>query len=122
MPYTYGSAIPVLPVLDIGTALDFYSTYLGAETIIERDNYAGVGLGPVQIHFWLTDDANLPANSSCRIVVQGIDALYARCEAEHIVHPNGALIYRPWGYREFTAMDPFGNALVFAEETGTHKA
>jgi len=30
----------------------------------------------VQLHFWLTDDADIPKETSCRIDVLGIERLY----------------------------------------------
>ena len=51
----------------------------------------------VQIHFWLTDDADIPKETSCRIDVTGIDALYAEMQTAGVVHPNGPLQEQPWG-------------------------
>jgi hypothetical protein len=72
----FASGIPVLPALDLAKALEFYVEMMGFKMIIDLDDYAGVQRGAVQIHFWLTDDPQFPANSSCRIEVTGIDDLY----------------------------------------------
>ena len=108
--------IPVLPSLDIGRTLVFYESKLGFKRHIESDDYAGVERDGVQIHFWLCRDAEIPANSSCRINVSGVDALHAACAAEGIVHEKGGLAPKPWGFREFSVVDPDRNLVVLAEE------
>lgn len=111
-------AVPVLPVLDLERVQAFYVSVLGFERLfVTPGDSAGVQRDAVRLHFWLTDDPKLPALSSCRIElssVAALDALYAQASAARIVHPAGALADKPWGAREFTALDPFGNGLTFA--------
>lgn len=111
-------AIPVLPVPDLERTVDFYMTALGFERVfMAPGDSAGVERDAVRLHFWLTDDPALPTVSSCRIEVDSratLAAVHAQAQAAGIVHPNGALGDRPWGAREFTALDPFGNGLIFA--------
>lgn len=109
-------AIPVLPAPDLLAALAFYIDRLGFVEIIETDDYAGVERDGVEIHFWRCDDEELPKVSSCRLEVSAIEVLYAELKEAGVVHPNGALAQKPWGFLEFTVRDPFGNAIVFAQE------
>ena len=112
------SATPVLPSLDIERTVTFYCDTLGFERVhAAAREYGIVELGPVELHFWFTEDAALPKASGCRIQVTGIDALYSRCHAAGIVHPNGALADKPWGTREFAILDPDGNLLTFSQST-----
>lgn len=116
MEINFTSGIPILPALNLTKALEFYVERMGFEMIIDLDDYAGVQRGAVQIHFWLTDDPQFPSNSSCRIEVTGIDDLYNEYEAAGITDSGTKPTNEPWGYRQFTLVDLFGNAIVFAEE------
>jgi catechol 2,3-dioxygenase-like lactoylglutathione lyase family enzyme len=109
-------AIPILPVLDLEATLAFYESKLGCKRMIDLDSYAGVERDGLEIHFWLCTDAELPRSSSCRFDVRGIDALYEECRLAGILHPNTALEDKPWGYRQFDAVDRDGNLLTFAQQ------
>lgn len=108
--------IPVLPSLDLEATLDFYESKLGFRRHIESEDYAGVERDGVQLHFWLCRDATVPATTTCRINVTGVDALRAAClagvEVGEVAQPEA----RPWGFREFSVTDPSGNVVVLAEE------
>jgi catechol 2,3-dioxygenase-like lactoylglutathione lyase family enzyme len=107
-------ATPVLPSLDIARTVAFYCGKLGFEEVhVAAGEYAIVESGPVELHFWYTESADLPKASGCRIQVAGIEALYAICDAAGIVHPNAPLVTKPWGTREFAILDPDGNCLTF---------
>ena len=109
------AAVPVLPSLDIEATLAFYAEKLGFATAFQYPGYAGVERDGVQIHFWRCEDPGLPGMSSCRVHLAGVDALYEEVQAHGVVHPNGPLSDKEWGFREFTALDLVGNAVVFAE-------
>jgi catechol 2,3-dioxygenase-like lactoylglutathione lyase family enzyme len=112
------SATPVLPSLDIERTVAFYCETLGFEQVhASPREYGIVERGPVELHFWSTDEAALPKASGCRIEVTGIDGLYSRCQAAGVVHPNGGLADKPWGTREFAILDPDGNLLTFHQST-----
>lgn len=111
----FSSAIPVLPSLDIDASVSFYKEKLGFSLAFQYPDYAGVQRGPVQIHFWRCQDPAIPKMTSCRINLRGVDALYEAAQQQGVVHPNGSLSDKPWGFREFTALDLCGNAIVFAE-------
>ncbi|HKY15312.1 MAG TPA: hypothetical protein VJM33_10345, partial [Microthrixaceae bacterium] len=78
-----------------------------AHAIVERDG--------VRIHFWLTDDPEIPKVTACRIDVAGIQTLYEEMTKAGVVHPNGPLGLRPWGVWEFAILDTDGNGITFAE-------
>ncbi len=82
-------------------------------------DYGIVARGDVQIHFWLTDDAEIPKATSCRIDVVGVNELYQEMSASGVVHPNGPLIEQPWGLREFAVLDDDGNMIKFGELSST---
>ena len=71
--------------------------------------------GAVHIHFWACSDPKIPEATGCRISVRNIESLYARCQGEEIVHPNGALTTTVWGKKEFAIVDPDSNLVTFFE-------
>jgi hypothetical protein len=109
------SAIPVLPALDLEKTIAFYRDKLSFGLAFQYGDYAGLQYGPVEIHFWHCEDPAIPAVTSCRINVRGVDAIYEQAKKQGVVHPNGALEDKPWGLRQFTALDLWGNCIVFAE-------
>lgn len=115
-------AIPVLPVLDLERGASFFEQALGFERVfLTPGDAAGVERDQVTLHLWLTDDPALPKVSSCRVEVDSahdLDAFLAQAETAGIVHPNGQLADKPWGAREFTVLDPFGNAVTFVHWQG----
>ena len=108
------SATPVLPSLDIARTVAFYCGTLGFEEVHAAPReYAIIERGPVELHFWYTEDAALPKASGCRVQVTGIDELYSLCQVAGIVHPNAPLTAKLWGTSEFAILDPDGNCLTF---------
>ncbi|MCU0976561.1 MAG: VOC family protein [Steroidobacteraceae bacterium] len=107
------AATPVLPSLDIGRTVAFYSEQLGFDAAHVAPDYAIVDRDTVELHFWRCEDPALPKASGCRVEVTGIEALHARCAAFGIVHPNAPLAEKPWGSREFAVLDPDGNIITF---------
>lgn len=108
------AATPVLPSLDIARTVAFYCGTLGFEEVhAAPGEYAIVERGPVELHFWYTEAAELPKASGCRVQVVGIEALYSLCQVAGIVHPNAPLVTKPWETREFAILDPDGNCLTF---------
>lgn len=112
---TLTKSIPVLVALDIEQTLEFYHRRLKFTPHIHHDNYAGVKRDGIEIHFWLCSDRHIAENTSCRIQVNHIESLYADYQAAEVIHPNGALVEKPWGFREFAITDCNGNLVTFAE-------
>lgn len=112
-------AVPVLASLDIEATQRFYDERLGFESVARYADYGIVARDGVQIHFWLTDDGDIPKATSCRIDVTGIDQLYQQMSTAGVVHPNGPLVDQPWGLREFAVLDGDGNMIKFGQLIGT---
>lgn len=131
------SATPVLPVSDTAASVAFYCDALGFRALHREEGYAIVVRDGVELHFWRAGDESwrtrtdappiesgaesfLAGTASCRIRVDGIEALaaaHARCQAAGIVHPNGPLQDKPYGLREFAILDPDGNLATFFTPT-----
>ena len=92
---------------------------LGFEAGSRYPDYAICARDGIQVHFWLTEDTDIPKATSCRIDVEGIDALYEEMGTAGVVHPNGPLRNQPWGMREFAVLDGDGNLIKFGERTST---
>lgn len=117
------TAIPILASLNLVETEAFYTRHLGFQTIhLDPDAYAILRRDPVELHFWLCTDPTIPTNTACRIHVQGLDVLYATCQAAGIVHPNGSLQTKPWGTQEFTILDAHGNGVTFVESMSSRQA
>ena len=110
-------AIPLFPQPDIKKGAEFYRDKLGFEIgFIYDEDYAGVMRDDCVIHFWLCKDKKIAENTSCRVQTLDIETLYAKYIAAGVIHPNGKLEEKPWGYKEFAVLDEAGNLITFAEE------
>jgi len=110
------AATPVLASLDIERSVAFFCSGLGFSRLhAEQGVYGVVARGSVSIHFWACSDRRIAENTSCRVQVEGIDALHEACVALGIVHPDAPLEEKPWGSKEFGILDPDGNLVTFSE-------
>ncbi|MES2317904.1 MAG: VOC family protein [Pseudomonadota bacterium] len=107
------TAIPKLASMDIERSVKFFEA-LGFTRIAVYPAVAIVTRDNVDIHFWLTDNPDIPNATGCRVNVEGIDALYQEYLPLNIVHPNDPLGDKPWGLREFSILDIDNNILTFA--------
>jgi len=113
-PINFISAVPVLASLDIERSAEFFASKLGFDKVhVVQGEYGIVSNGAVEIHFWACADRQIAEATGCRIQVQAIEALHAKCVSQAIVHPNGSLASKPWGTKEFAILDPDGNLVTF---------
>ncbi len=116
-------AIPVLPAADTTESLRWWTEICGfKETFRDATppNYAGINRGEAYLHIAGMRDKELARKvgdqTMVRIAVQGIEAMYAEYQKRGgKVHPNGALQTKPWGTKEFGAVDPNGVCVTFQE-------
>jgi DNA-binding transcriptional MerR regulator/catechol 2,3-dioxygenase-like lactoylglutathione lyase family enzyme len=108
-------AAPVLASLDLDATQRFYAEKLGFTAVSTYPDYAISTRDDIELHFWLTDDADIPKQTSCYVRVTGVDALHDEMQAAGVVHPNGPLRDQPWGLREFAILDEDGNLIKFGE-------
>ncbi len=116
-------AIPVLPAADAAESLKWWTEICGFEETF-RDatppNYAGINRGDAYLHIsGMSDNAlarTVGDQTMVRIAVKGIETFYAEIPgAGGKVHPNGPLQTKPWGTKEFGAIDPNGVCVTFQE-------
>jgi uncharacterized glyoxalase superfamily protein PhnB len=116
-------AIPVLPAADTAESLNWWTEVCGfKETFRDSTppNYAGINRGEAYLHIAAIDDKALARKvgdqTMVRLAVKGIEAMYAESqERGGKVHPNGPLQTKPWGTKEFGAIDPNGVCVTFQE-------
>lgn len=118
MAIQFTHSFPVLASLDIHKTEQFYQRKLGFETSMNYGNYLTMKRGALMLHFQACDDPYIAQNTSCYIYVQGIDELYAECQAAGVLHPNTSLTDQHYGLREFSILDGDGNLLKFGQPTG----
>ena len=111
-----GYAIPVLASKNIQESIDFF-VVLGADKtfMTEDDSYGGVSFGGIEFHFYLTQEQHLIEWSICRVNMNSIQEVYEICRDAGVLHPNGDLATKDYGYKEFSILDTFGVCYTFAE-------
>ena len=123
MEPTIKGAIPVLPAADTAESLNWWTQVCGFDETF-RDNtpptYAGIRRGEAYLHIAGMDDKALARKvgdqTMVRLAVKGIEALHAEFQKRGgKVHPNGTLQTKPWGTKEFGAIDPNGVCVTFQE-------
>lgn len=110
------SVAPELPSLDLNRTRAFYESKLGFKTISQYYNYLILSRDGVWINYVLCDDPAIPQNASCYIYVDDAQALYAEFQPHGVIHPNGALVDKPYGVREFSVLDDNGCLLKFGQD------
>ena len=116
-PY-FTRGIPMLPVADLRTSIDFYVDVLGFRLGFNAGSYGGVRRDAIEIHFFRAEASAPVERSGCRIEVTDIRRLYSDFRDRGVIDPAGDIAAQPWGTTEFTVRDPDGNALTFVEVFG----
>ena len=128
--------IPAMPVRDAAVAIAFNRDRLGFEVLHEDEGFAVLGRHDARIHLWQAGDESwrervalreTPVSSgaesfiagtvSCRIMVDGVDDLYAGLSAKDVLHPvsRDGVSETDYGSREFATLDQDGNLISFFE-------
>lgn len=110
------SAIPILASVNTEETIAFYTGKLDFTFHADWDGYLIFSKDQIVLHFWPTNDPEVPKHTGCYINVNKVTELYAHCEQQGIVHPNGKLADMRWGRRQFSILDNNGNILHFGEE------
>lgn len=121
LPFRFLGVTPQIPARDVEEAIAFYRDSLGFELFYrdaEPAQFAIVGQDGARLNLFASQDKHLADWTSLRIEVEGVEALYARCEKAGCVHPNGVLGERPWGTREFSIVDPSGVCVALVQKVG----
>jgi hypothetical protein len=119
------SLTPMIPAgKDIKAALAFYEQKLGFMATYKADDLSMVILrrGAVEIILQNFDDPHTASQTSFRIQLSGVDALYDEYQAQAIAPFEqgdgaglGSIKMTPWGTREFAVRDLAGVCITFYE-------
>ncbi|MBZ0288917.1 MAG: VOC family protein [Anaerolineae bacterium] len=122
---TLSNLTPMIPAgKDMQAALDFYVQQLGFEAIYKAEDFSMAILrrSGVEVILQNFDDPHTASQTSLRIQVAGVDALYGEYQAQAIApfHQGvgaglGTLKMTPWGTREFAVRDLAGVCITFYE-------
>ena len=121
---TLSRTTPILRSFDEARAREFYIDFLGFQVVFEHrfdpgaPLYMGVVRDGCTLHL-SEHHGDATPGSSMRIEVQDIDAWCAELQAKSVAHNRPVVQTMPWGTRDFTVTDPFGNRLTFTSAIST---
>ena len=128
--------IPAMPVRDAAAAVAFYRDRFGFKVLHQDEGFAVLGRDDAQVHLWEAGDESwrervalretpissgaesfIAGTASCRIMVDGVDALYQELSPKDVLHPvsRGGVSETEYGTREFATLDQDGNLISFFE-------
>lgn len=116
------AAVPVIRILSIDQAKEFYLDYLGFqldwEYCLEDGSplYAIVRRGDLTLHLTEHEGEAMPG-STIVVPVEDIDTLYRELMAKARPYATHGLEPVEWGW-QFQVTDPFGNRFRFCEILG----
>lgn len=110
---------PKLPMRDKKVTRDYYINKLGFKEFgsADFDGYLMVEKDQIQIHFFEFKTLDPKENyGQIYIRTDDIDTLYQSfLDSKVSIHPNGPLVTKPWGQKEFSLLDPDNNLLTFGQ-------
>lgn len=120
---TLGPLIPIFRSFDEAKAKEFYCDYLGFKVDFEYrfepgfPLYMQVSRDGISLHL-SEHHGDATPGGSVRIEVDDIEAIHAELSASQYNFARPGIDDQPWGYREVSVKDPFGNRVIFAQEVG----
>lgn len=118
------STTPILRIFDEAKAREFYVDFLGFK--IDWDHRFAPGL---PLYLQVSRDGcilhlsehhgDCCPGSAMRIAVDDIEQLHAELTAAQYTYARPTLDDTPWGSREMSVKDPFGNRLTFTSAIST---
>jgi uncharacterized glyoxalase superfamily protein PhnB len=109
---------PILRSFDEAKAREFYLEWLGFEVVFEHrfepglPLYMGIRRGECMLHL-SEHHGDASPGAAMRIEVDDIDALAAELNARPYKRLRPTVETMPWGTRDMSVTDPFGNRLTF---------
>jgi len=117
--------------------VDFYRDRLGFEVLHHDRGFAVLCRDDAVLHLWEASDETwserrsleqpvrsgaesfIAGTASCRIAVEGVDALYEEMRESDVLHPvsKDAVETTAFGTREFGTLDLDGNLVTFFQWT-----
>ena len=119
---TFGTTTPILRIFDEAKAREFYVGFLGFrvdwEHRFEPDLplYAQVSRDGCVLHL-SEHHGDASPGAAVRIETSDLDAFHAELTAKRYTYARPGIEEMPWGTREMSVKDPFGNRLTFTTAT-----
>ncbi|WP_307720017.1 glyoxalase superfamily protein [Paenibacillus koleovorans] len=116
----WNGVIPILRSFDESKARAFYVDFLGMQVDFEHrfepslPLYMQVSLGEVKLHL-SEHHGDCTPGSAVRIEMKGIAQYHASLLAKHYGNARPGLSKTPWGSKEMSIQDPFGNRVILYE-------
>jgi hypothetical protein len=128
-----GQTIPALPVRDMVAAVGYYRERFGFDVLHHEGGFAVLCRDEAVLHLWDAGDESwrnrdsmeepvrsgaesfIAGTASCRILVDGVDELFAQLRDKDVLHPasGGGVDDTDFGTREFATLDLDGNLVTF---------
>ena len=115
-------AVPILRIFDEAAARDFYCDFLGFTIDFEHrfepslPLYMGIQRDGLTLHLSGHHGDTTPGTRVYIVVNEGLTEFAQELSAKNHKHCRpGCPDTTPWGTKELTITDPFGNRLTFAE-------
>ena len=119
-----GATTPILRIFDETKAREFYVGFLGFQVDWEHrfepglPLYLQVSRGGCVLHLSEHHGDCCPG-AAMRIEVDDIDALHAELANKDYAYARPGIDAMPWGTRDMSVKDPFGNRLTFTTAIST---
>ena len=121
---TLSKTTPILRIFDEAKAREFYLHYLGFSVVFEHRFEPGLPLYLSVVRDGCTLHLSEHHGDACpgaamRIEVGDLEALHTELAAKVYRHARPTVETQPWGTRDMTVTDPFGNRLTFTSAIST---
>lgn len=112
--------VPIIRIFDEHKAKQFYLEYLGFRLDWEHRFEPGMPLymqvSRDEILLHLTEHhGDCCPGAAMRILIDDLDRLHAELHAKDYPYLNPGIEAMPWGTRDLSVKDPFGNRLTFCD-------
>ena len=115
---TFGRTTPILRIFDEAKAREFYVGFLGFRIDWEHrfapdlPLYMQVSRDGCVLHL-SEHHGDCSPGSAMRIETDGLDVLHQELSAKQYKYYRPGIEKMPWGTRDMSVKDPFGNRLTF---------
>ena len=121
---TFGRTTPILRIFDEAKAREFYIDFLGFtvdwEHRFEPDLPIYMQLSKDSCVIHLSEHhGDCTPGAAVRIETTELDAFQAELVSKRYKYARPSIGEMPWGTRELSVKDPFGNRLTFSTTTST---
>jgi len=119
-----GKTTPILRIFDEGKAKAFYLDFLGFRIDFEHrfedeaPLYLGISRGTCAVHLSEHHGDCCPG-AAVRIETDDLNSYHRELAGKQYKYNRPGIHEMPWGSRDMTVIDPFGNKLTFTEASGT---